>query len=162
MEKPEWDKLDGFTQELNDSGFPNREISWQTGLSQSYVEKSLRGRKGFVWKLPSSPPLTKRWTGGSERASMELKRMKQAIGNNLAWLWSVVDESVQPVTRQGPGRPAAFRPHGRVVAQAIEVLSLVCGVSQSEIWRWVHPSRARHIYRTRQVRPGKKTEGKDG
>ncbi|MDR4485577.1 MAG: hypothetical protein R3B95_20685 [Nitrospirales bacterium] len=130
--------------ELNASGFPNQEIARQVGRSLSFVEKALNGKKQFVWKLPSSPPLTKCWTGGSEQASMRIKRMKEAIGRNLWWLWN---EKSTPATRRGPGRPAAIRPHRAIVEQAVQTLALVGGVSELEIWRWIRPSRTRHIYR---------------
>jgi hypothetical protein len=140
----ERDRLRGFIRELNASGFPNREIAWQADRSLSFVEKSLNGQKKHIWKLPSAPPLTKVWSGGTEEASMTLKRMKEAIGANLWWLWDV---RTTPAIRRGPGRPAAIRPHRALVGQAVETLSLVCGVRPAEVWRWIYPGRERHIYR---------------
>ncbi len=140
----ERDRLNAFMLELSASGFPNPEIARQVGRSLSFVEKSLNGQKKHIWKLPSSPPLTKCWKGGSEEASMALKRMKRAIGANLWWLWNV---KTAPAIRRGPGRPAAIRPHRALVEQAVNTLALVCGVRPAEVWRWVAPSRERHIHR---------------
>ncbi|HBP90930.1 MAG TPA: hypothetical protein PKK23_15790 [Nitrospirales bacterium] len=130
--------------ELNGSGFPNREIARQVGRSLSTVEKALSGQKQFIWTLPSSPPLTRMWCGGSKEASMSLKRMKVAIGQNLWWLWDV---KTTPLTGRGPGRPAAVRPHRALVELAVDTLSLVCGVQPSQVWRWIYPGRAAEIYR---------------
>lgn len=137
-------RLEGFMQELNDSAFSNKEIARQCGLSFSVVEKTLRGKKGVVWYLPSAPPVNPRWLGGSQRTSMEIKRMRHAIGQNIWWLWSVVDE---PVQRPGLRRLATVRPHRAIVEQAIQALALVCRVSEVQVWRWVYPGRAREIYR---------------
>ncbi len=152
----ERDRLDGFMRELNDSGFSNPEIARQVGRSLSFVEKALNGKKQFVWKLPSSPPLTKCWKGGSEGASMQFKRMKQAIGANLWWLWNV---KTAPAIRRGPGRPAAIRPHRDLVEQAVNTLALVCGVRPAEVWRWIYPGRERHIYRHVDHHHGGRTSG---
>ena len=150
------ERVRGFMLELNASGFPNPEIARQVGRSLSFVEKALNGKKQFVWKLPSVPPLTKCWKGGSEEVSMGIKRMKEAIGANLWWLWNM---KTAPAIRRGPGRPAAIRPHRELVEQAVDTLALVCGVSRLEVWRWIYPGRARHVYRHVDHPHGVRTSG---
>lgn len=132
--------------ELNASGFLNREIAWQVDRSLSFVEKSLNGQKRFIWKLPLAPPLTKVWRGGTESASRELKRMREAVGTCLWSLWSVKAEPGESVPGR-PGRPAATRQHQVLVERAVRDLAAACSVSESAVWRWVYPSRVAEIYR---------------
>lgn len=142
----ERERVAGFMHELNLSGFSNVEIALQVGRSVSFVEKCLRGRKGLIWRLPSTPPATRRWHGGSQVASMRLKALKLAVGRNLCWLWSAADFP-SPATTRGQGRPAVVRPHRALVELAVHTLSLLCDVRPAEVWRWIYPGRERHIYR---------------
>lgn len=143
--------------ELNASGFPNPEISRQVGRSLSFVEKALNGKKQFVWKLPPVPPLTKVWRGGSEQTSMGIKRMQEAIGANLHWLWGVKEKKPEP--GRPPSKWRTVRTHRALVEQAVDTLSLVCGVRPAEVWRWIYPGRERHIYRHVDHHHGVRTSG---
>ena len=152
MTSVERERVVGFARELNDSGFPNKEISRQCGLSLCFVEQILRGEKGFIWKRESPPPSTRRWCWGNESAALELKRLRAAIGECLWELW---DTKTAPVPRRGPGRPAAVRPHQVIVARAVRALAAASNVGESAVWRWIYPSRLSEIYRTRKPRKRK-------